>query len=63
MAYQTPIELRIVKHLNGGYVYYTVTKVFEGVGNVVFSQHKHMLRTDAVDWCKREYPTVPRVFE
>ena len=61
--YLKPIELRIVKHSNGGYVYYTVNKVWEGIGNVTFGGHKFMTLTDVINWCKMEYPHVPRLFE
>lgn len=57
--YATPIELRVNKHPNGGYTYYTVDKVYPGVGNVVFGQHKLMTRSDVAAYCRREWPGVP----
>lgn len=56
-----PIELRINKHPNGGYVYYTVDKVYPGIGNVTFGQHKFMTWTDVTAWCNREYPGIPKI--
>ena len=61
--YSTPIELRITKHLNGGYTYYTVLKVFEGIGNTANVQAKFWTKADVTAWCKREYPNVPRIDE
>lgn len=55
----TVIELRIVTHPNGGYRFYTVNKVFEGVGNVAYGQRKFMTYQDVTAWCKQEYPGVP----
>ena len=56
-TYTLPIELRIYKEQQ----HYVVQKVFPGIGNVSFSAHKHMTYSDAVAWCKQEYPTVPRI--
>ena len=61
--YMKPIELRITRHPNGGYTYYTILKVFEGVGNTSNVNSKFMTRKDAVDWCKREYDSIPRIFD
>ena len=61
--YAKPIELRITRHPNGGYTYYTVLKVYPGVGNTAQSRHKHMTKSDATAWCEREYPGVPRIWE
>lgn len=54
-----PIELRVNKHPNGGYTFYTVDKVYPGVGNVAFGQRKFMTARDVSAWCKLEYPGVP----
>lgn len=51
----TPIELRIVTHPNGGYKFYTVNIVWEGIGNVTFGGRKFMLYRDAVQYCKTEF--------
>lgn len=59
MDYPVPIELRVNKHPNGGYTYYTVDKVYEGVGNVVFGQLKFMTRLDVTNYCNREWHGVP----
>jgi hypothetical protein len=61
--YGKPIELRITRHPNGGYTFYTVLKVFEGIGNTAHVGTKFMTRSDATAWCKREYPAAPRIFE
>jgi hypothetical protein len=57
--YTKPIELRVNKHPNGGYTYYTVDKVFPGVGNVAFGQRKFMTYKDVQNWARTEYDTVP----
>lgn len=57
--YLKPIELRINKHPNGGYTYYTVDKMFESIGTVSFGSRKFMTYTDVTAWCKQEYPDVP----
>ena len=54
-----PLELRITRHPNGGYTFYTVDKVWEGVGNVSFGQRKFMTLRDATTWCRTEWPGVP----
>lgn len=56
-------ELRITKHSNGGYTYYTIVKVYPGICNTATVAQKFMTRKDAVDWCKREYDGVPRLFD
>ena len=61
--YNKPIELRIQKHLNGGFTFYTVKKVFEGIGNTADVGHKFMTNKDCIDWCNREYAGVPRIYE
>jgi hypothetical protein len=52
-----PSSLTIVYQHNGGYVFYTVIKNFDGVE--VVSGHNHMTKRDALDWCNREYHGVP----
>lgn len=59
MANLVPIELRVNKHPNGGHTFYTVDKVYEGVDNVTFGQHKFMTRRDVTNYCKTEWPGVP----
>jgi hypothetical protein len=57
--YPMPIELRVNKHPNGGYTYYTVDKVYEGVGNVSYGQRKFMTRKDVSTYCSQEWTGVP----
>ena len=57
------IEIRIQKHLNGGYHFYTVQKVFEGLGNTADVRHKFMTMPDCAAWLKIEYPEVPVIHE
>lgn len=54
-----PIELRIDKKVQNGIVYYTVDKVYPGVGNVAFGQRKFATLRDASAWCRQEWPNVP----
>lgn len=61
--YLTPLELRITCHPNGGYTFYTVVKVYPGVGNTANVGQKFMTREDVINWCKREYDGVPRLFD
>jgi hypothetical protein len=57
-----PIELRINKHPERvGVVSYTVDKVWPGIGNVSFGQHKFITYAEAVQWAKREWPNVPLI--
>ena len=55
----TPIELRINKHPNGGYTFYTVDKVYPGIANVVFGQRKFMTYKDVQAYCATGWPKVP----
>lgn len=50
-----PIELRINK-CDG---YYTVDKVWLGVGNVSFGSRRFMTWSDVTTWCRTEWPGVP----
>lgn len=50
-----PIELRINKR-DG---YYTVDKVWQGVGNVSFGSRRFMTWSDVITWCRTEWPGVP----
>lgn len=54
-----PIELRINKVHTNGQVIYTVDRVWPGVGNVSFGNRRFSSRSDAVTWCKTEWPGVP----
>lgn len=57
--YIKPIELRVNKHPNGGYTYYTVDKVFPGICNIAFGLRKFMTYKDVAVWCDTEYHGVP----
>ena len=54
-----PIELRLNKHRANGVTFYTVDKVWEGIGNVTFGQARFMTANDARRWCRTEYNGVP----
>jgi hypothetical protein len=54
-----PIELRLVKHKTNGHTFYTVNKIWAGVGNISFGQRRFMTCRDATDWACREWYGVP----
>jgi hypothetical protein len=59
----TPIELRVNRHPSERFstVYYTVDKVWPGVGSVSFGQLKFIRYDEVVEWAKREWPGVPLI--
>jgi hypothetical protein len=58
-----PIELRVNRCPAERFstVYYTVDKVWPGVGNVSFGQLKFIRYDEAVKWAKTEWPGVPLI--
>lgn len=56
-----PIELRLNKAKTPTGTYYTVDKVWPGVGNVTFGQRLFTTLRDATDWCKREWHGIPLI--
>jgi hypothetical protein len=54
-----PIELRLNKASQNSQTFYTIDKVWAGVGNVTFGQRKFMTYLDATRWAKTEWPKVP----
>jgi hypothetical protein len=56
-----PIELRVNKAVQHGETYYTVDKVWPGLGNVSFGQLKFMYYRDARKWAEVEWPGIPLI--
>jgi hypothetical protein len=56
-----PIELRLNRKTQNGVEYYTIDKVWPGVGNVSFGQLKFATVRDATQWVKVEHPKVPLI--
>jgi hypothetical protein len=61
MSYMTPIELRLNRHPNGGYTFFTIDRVWPGIGNVTFGGRRFLTSTDARKWARAEYPGVPLI--
>lgn len=61
-AYLVPIEIRVSKHPNGGYTFYTLVIVYPGVDNVAYGHRKFMTRKDVADYCKQEWHGVPVIY-
>jgi hypothetical protein len=65
-----PIELRVNKWIEGERAkrtslfpkaYYTIDKVWPGVGNVSHGQRSFNTARDAAQWAKTEWPGVPLI--
>ena len=57
-----PIELRVNRHPERiGVVFYTIDKVWPGIGNVSFGQLKFIRYDEAVKWAKAEWPGIPLI--
>ena len=65
-----PIELRMNKWTEGErakrvslfpQTYYTVDKVWPGIGNVSYGQRSFATARDAIQWAKTEWPGIPLI--
>ena len=57
------IELRLNRHPAGRYqvVYYTIDKVWPGIGNITYGQCQFLSYHEAAQWAKTEWPKVPLI--
>lgn len=59
MTTMKPTELRLHKHVANQQTFYTIDKLWHGVGNISFGQRRFMTLRDATDWATREWHGVP----
>ena len=55
--YSDILQIRIVYHHNGGYVFYTL--VMEHDCGEILPSHKFITKKECLSWCDREHPGVP----